>query len=130
MKFICQFYGLVKRVKKRRHNGFKDIEIINLTKTIDSSLSHKNISHYLKLPITIMHKELLGTVSRIPKYGKDVCIDTKKPFHFACCRWIFYWLNQTLKLKHLRKFLFIQFIQRLSILEMQFLAYYHVSIIF
>ena len=58
MKFKSQFYGLTKKIKNARNNGFIIREIVNLTINVDSSLSITNICYYLKLTVPIMLREL------------------------------------------------------------------------
>ena len=91
MKFESQFYGLSKKIKNGRNNGFIFIEIVKLTITIYSSLSNINIHHYLKHRIHIRHRQFLLSQNR--RHVKTHCNDLNNPFRFACSNW--YLVNQT-----------------------------------
>ena len=51
MKFKSQFYGLNRKVKIERNNGFIFNGIVKLTIKTDSSMLSKIICYFLKLPI-------------------------------------------------------------------------------
>ena len=61
---------------------------MNLTRKIDSSLSHKNIYSCLKLPIPFIRGECFRIISQNSEYVKSVCIRRNNSFHFACRKWI------------------------------------------
>ena len=70
--------------------GFIFIQIKKLTLKTYSNLSHKNISYYLKLPITIMHRHLFRKLSQIRDYVQTHCNDIKNSFQLACRKWYLY----------------------------------------
>ena len=55
VEFKTEFYGLNKKIKIARENGFIFNQINKLTIKIYSNLSNKNIHYYLKLRIPMCH---------------------------------------------------------------------------
>ena len=90
MKFKYQFYGLNKKVKNARTNGFIINQMVKVTTKNYSSPSNINILSYLIFPIPIMHKQFFRTISQKPDYVKTHCNDFYNLFHFACRIWVLY----------------------------------------
>ena len=82
------FYGLSKKIKNARNNGFKIYEIVKLTMKNDSSLPNKNKCYYLKIRIPKMHEEVFRKISQDPEYVKYHSNDRNNPFLFACRKFI------------------------------------------
>ena len=59
MEFKSEYYGLNKKIKSARNNGFIFNEIVKLTKKNYSNLSKINIRYYVKFRIPIMHRQFL-----------------------------------------------------------------------
>ena len=87
MEFKSQFYGLGKKLKNARNNGFILNEIVILTIKIDSSLSNINIQYYLKFPLPILHRQILEIISQNLENVKPLCKDLNNPFYCACRKW-------------------------------------------
>ena len=83
MHFKSEFHGLNKKIKIAQKNGFRFIEIVNLTIKFFSSQSNTNISHWIKLPIPKKHRHFSRIMSQKPEYVKTSCIDIDNSFQFA-----------------------------------------------
>ena len=64
MEYKSQFYGLIKKFKNERNNGFIFIQIFKLTIKIYSSLSKINIGYHLYFRILIMPKQYFKILSK------------------------------------------------------------------
>ena len=87
IEFETEFYGLNKKMKNARRNGFIFIHINNLTIKVYSNLSNINICFYLKNRIPVCHRQFFKILSQNPEYVKTHCNDLNILFLFACRMW-------------------------------------------
>ena len=87
MEFETEFYGLTKKIRNARQNGFIFNQINKLTIKIYSNLSNINIQYYLKYRILVCHRLFLKIISQNREYIQTHC---NNPFHIACRQWCLY----------------------------------------
>ena len=90
MEFKTEFYGLNKKIKNARRNGFIFNQINNFKIEIYSNLSYINIHYYLKLGAPPLHRQFFKILSRNRNYIQTYCDNLRNPFHFACRQWYSY----------------------------------------
>ena len=77
-------YGSKKKIKNVRRNGFIFNQINELAIKFDSHFRCINIIYYLKLRISIMHRQFFKLLSQNTEYVEHFRNDRNNPFHFAC----------------------------------------------
>ena len=87
MEFTTEFYGLNKKIKNARRNGFIFNQISNFKVEIYSNLSNINIHYHLTLATSPLHYRFLINLLKNRDYIKTHCNDYRNPFHFACRQW-------------------------------------------
>ena len=87
MEFKTEFYGLNKKIKNARRNGFIFNQISRLTIKIYSNLSHINIHYHLRLGASPLHRQFFIKISQNHDYIQTHCNDINNPFQFACRQW-------------------------------------------
>ena len=90
MEFKTEFYGLNKKIKNARRNGFIFNQINNFKIEIYSNLSYINIHYHLKLGAPPLHRQFFKILSRNRNYIQNYCDNRRNPFHLACRQWILY----------------------------------------
>ena len=90
MEFKTDFYGLNKKIKNARRNGFILNQINKLTIKIYSNLSNINIHYHLKLGAPPLHRQFFMKLLKNHNYIQTHCNDYRNPFHFACRQWYSY----------------------------------------
>ena len=90
LEFKTEIYGLSKKIKNARENGFIFNQINKLTINIYSNLKYINIHHHLKIGAPILHRQFFIKISKNRDYIQTHCNDLNNPFHFACHRWYSY----------------------------------------
>ena len=90
MEFKTEFYGLNKKIKNARRNGFIFNQINNIKKEIYSNLSNINIHYHLKLGAPCLHRQFFEKLLKNRDYIQTHCNDYRNTFHFACCQWYSY----------------------------------------
>ena len=65
MEFKTEFYGLNKKIKNARENGYIFNQINNFKIKILSNLSHINIHYHLSLGASPLHRHFLKTLLKI-----------------------------------------------------------------
>ena len=90
MKFKTEFYGLNKKIKNARRNGFIFNQTNNFKIEIYSNLSYINIHYHLRLGASPLHRQFFKILSRNRDYIETHCNDVHNPFHFACRQWYSY----------------------------------------
>ena len=88
MGYEIEFYGLNKKIKNARRNGFMFNPIRKLTLKNYSNLSNLNIHNYLKLQIPILHQMIFEILSKNTEYLQTHCNDRDNPLHFAIRKWV------------------------------------------
>ena len=68
-------------------NGFKLDKTVKLTIKIDSCLSNIKNCYYLKIRITMCHRQFLRIKSHDRECVKTNCNDRNNSFDFACRKW-------------------------------------------
>ena len=91
MEFKTEFYGLNKKIKNARRNGFIFNQINNFKIEIYSNISCMNIDYRFKITtppplLYIFFKHLLKNRDYVINY----CNDYRNPFHNACRQWYLY----------------------------------------
>ena len=90
MEFKTEFYGLNKKIKNARRNGFIFNHINNFKIEIYSNLSYINIHYYLRLGASPLHRQFFKILSRNRDYIQTHCNNLRNTFHFACRQWYSY----------------------------------------
>ena len=90
MEFKTEFYGLNKKIKNARENGYKFNQINNFKIKILSNLSHINIHYHLRLGASPLHRQFFKNLAQNRYYIQTHCNDINNPFHFACRQWFLY----------------------------------------
>ena len=87
MEFKTDFYGLNKKIKNARRNGFIFNQINKLTIKVYSNLSHINIHYHLRLGASPLHRQFFKNLAQNRDYIQTHCNDRRNTFHFACHQW-------------------------------------------
>ena len=90
MEFKTDFYGLNKKIKNARRNGFVFNQINNFKIEIYSNISNINIHYHLTLGASPLHRQFFITLLKNRDYIKTHCNDRRNTFHFACRQWYKY----------------------------------------
>ena len=90
MEFKTEFYGLNKKIKNARENGYIFNQINNFKIKILSNLSHINIHYHLRLGASPLHRQFFKNLAENRDYIQTHCNDINNPFHFACRHWYSY----------------------------------------
>ena len=90
MEFKTEFYGLNKKIKNARRNGFIFDQINNFKIEIYSNLSYINIHYHLTLGTSPLHYRFFINLLKHRDYIQTHCNDINNPFHFACRQWYAY----------------------------------------
>ena len=90
MEFKTEFYGLNKKIKNARRNGFIFNQINNFKIEIYSNLSYINIHYHLRLGASPLHRQFFKILSRNRAYIQTHCNNLRNTFHFACRQWFSY----------------------------------------
>ena len=90
MEFKTEFYGLNKKIKNARRNGFVFNQINNFKIEIYSNLSHINIHFHLRLGTSPLHRQFFTKISKNRDYIQTFCNNRRNTFHFACRQWYLY----------------------------------------
>ena len=86
MEFKTEFYGLNKKIKNARRNGFVFNQIRNFKIEIYSNLSYINIHYHLKLGASPLHRRFFINLLENRDYIRNHCNDLNNSFNFACHR--------------------------------------------
>ena len=84
MEFKTEFYGLSKKFKNARQNGFIFNQINNFRIEILSNLSNVNINYHLRLGASPLHRQFFKILSQNRDYIQTHCNDRRNSFLFAC----------------------------------------------
>ena len=90
MEFKTEFYGLNKKIKNARRNGFVFNQINNFKIEIYSNLSYINIHYHLTLGAHHLHYRFFKKLAENRDYNRNHCNDLNNTFHFACRQWYNY----------------------------------------
>ena len=90
MEFKTEFYGLNKKIKNARRNGFIFNQVNKLTIKIYSNLSYINIHYHLRLGAPPLHRQFFIKLLKNRDYIRTHCNDINNPFQFACRQWYSY----------------------------------------
>ena len=90
MEFKTEFYGLNKKIKNARENGYIFNQINNFKIKILSNLSNINIHYHLLLGASPLHRQFFMKLLKNRDYIRTHCNDLHNPFHFACHQWYKY----------------------------------------
>ena len=90
MEFKTEFYGLNKKIKNARRNGFVFNQINNFKIEICSNLSYINIHYHLRLGAPPLHRQFFMKLLKNRDYIQTHCNNLYNPFHFACRQWYSY----------------------------------------
>ena len=90
MEFKTEFYGLNKKIKNARQNGFVFNQINNFKIKIYSNLSYINIHYHLRLGAPPLHRQFFIKLLKNRDYIQTHCNNPRNPFHFACRQWYKY----------------------------------------
>ena len=90
MEFRTEFYGLNKKIKNARRNGFVFNQINNFKIEIYSNLSCINIHYHLRLGAPPLHRCFFKRLLKNREYIHTHCNDHRNTFHFACRQWYSY----------------------------------------
>ena len=90
MEFKTEFYGLNKKIRNARKNGYIFNQINKLTIKIYSNLSNINIQYHLRLGASPLHCQFFKKISHNRDYIQTHCNNLRNPFHFACRQWFLY----------------------------------------
>ena len=90
MEFKTEFYGLNKKIKNARRNGYIFNQINNFKIEIYSNLSYINIHYHLRLGASPLHRQFFIKLLKNRDYIRTHCNDINNPFHFACRQWYSY----------------------------------------
>ena len=83
-------YDLNKKITLARERGCIFNQINKLTIKIYSNLSNRNIRHYLKLRIPIMHRRFLIKLAPNRDYIQNYCNNLNDPIQFGFYQWYKY----------------------------------------
>ena len=87
MEFKTEIYGLNKKIKNARRNGFIFNHINNFKIKIYSNLSGINIHYHLKLGASPLHRQFFIKFLKNRDYIQTHCNDHRNTFQFACRQW-------------------------------------------
>ena len=87
MEFMTEFYGLNKKIKNARQNGYIFNQINNFKKKFLSNLSHLNIHYHLELGASPLHRQFFRKIACSHDYFHTHCNDINNRFQFACRQW-------------------------------------------
>ena len=87
MEFKTEFYGLNKKIKIARRNGFVFNQKSKITIKIYSILSNINLRYYLKLPVPMMHRKFFKILFQNGEYVKAHCNVVYNLFQFPYRKW-------------------------------------------
>ena len=87
IEFKSEYYGLNKKIKNARKNGFIFKEIVRLTTKLYSNLSKINTWYYLKFPLPTIHRQFFRKRTQTREYVETYCIVLHNPFQFARRKW-------------------------------------------
>ena len=90
MEFKTEFYGLNKKIKNARRNGFVFNQINNFKIEIYSNLSNINIHYHLTLGASPLHYRFFINLLKNRDYIQTHCNNRRNTFHFACRQWYSY----------------------------------------
>ena len=90
MEYKTDFYGVNKKIKNARRNGFIFNQINNFRIKIYSNLSYINIHYHLRLGASPLHRQFFINLLKNPDYIQTNCNNRRNPFHFACRQWYSY----------------------------------------
>ena len=90
MEFKTEVYGLNKKIKKARRNGFIFNNKNNFILKIYSNLFYINIHYHLKLGAPPLLRQFFIKLLKNRDYIRTNCNDINNPFHFACRQWFSY----------------------------------------
>ena len=90
MEFKTEFYGLNKKIKNARRNGFVFNQINNFKIEMYSNLSNINIHYHLTLGASPLHYRFFIDHLKNRDYIQSFCYDRRNTFHFACRQWYSY----------------------------------------
>ncbi len=90
MEFKTEFYGLNKKIKNARRNGFIFNQVNKLTIKIYSNLSYINIHYHLRLGAPPLHRQFFIKLLKNRDYIRTHCNDINNAFQFACRQWYSY----------------------------------------
>ena len=90
MEFKTEFYGLNKKIKNARRNGFVFNQINNFKIEIYSNLSCINIHYHLRLGAPPLHRCFFIKLLKNREYIQTHCNNRRNPFQFACRQWFLY----------------------------------------
>ena len=90
MEFKTEFYGLTKKIKNARRNGFVFNQINNFKIEIYSNLSNIYIHYHLTLGAPPLQRQFFIKISHNRDYIQTHCNDRRNTFHFACRQWYSY----------------------------------------
>ena len=90
MEFKTEFYGLNKKIKNARRNGFVFNQINNFKIEIYSNLSNINIHHHLTLGASPLRYRFFINLLKNRHYIQTHCNNRRNTFHFACRQWYSY----------------------------------------
>ena len=89
-QYKTEYYGLNKKIKKARQNGFIFNQINNFQIEIYSNLSGINIHYHLLLGASLLHRQFFKQLLKNREYIRNHCNDLNNPFNFACFQWYKY----------------------------------------
>ena len=89
-QFKTEFYGLNKKIKNARQNGFIFNRINNFEIEIYSNLSCINIHYHLLLGASMLHRQFFKHLLKNRDYIRNHCYDHTNTFHLACRQWYLY----------------------------------------
>ena len=90
MEFKTEFYGLNKKIKNARRNGFVFNQTNNFKIEIYSNLSNINIHYQLTLGASPLHYRFFINHLKKRDYIQTHCNNRRNTFHFACRQWYSY----------------------------------------
>ena len=91
MQYKTEYYGLNKKIKNARQNGFIFNQINNFKIEVYSNISCMNIDYRFKIttPPPILYK-FFKHLLKNRDYVRNYCNDYRNPFHIACRQWYSY----------------------------------------
>ena len=89
-EFKSEFYGLNKKIKNARRNGFVFNQINNFKIEIYSNLRGINAHFHLLLGASPLHRQFFKHLLKNPIYIRNYCNNLHNSFNFKCFRWYKY----------------------------------------
>ena len=91
MEFKTEYYGLNKKIKNARQNGFIFNQINNFKIEIFSNRSCMNIDYRFKIttPPSLLYK-FFKHLLKNRDYVRNYCNDYRNLFHLTCRQWYLY----------------------------------------